>query len=288
MEKDIHPFLKRQLRRFYSKTNLSEDEVKFIEAVNSSYNHFSRERELMEIASNRMIEEMKKKNENLKRLISSLDEFNYHVSHDLKAGAINNLSLAQMLNKYKASEDSSLIDEITKKLEENSERHLKTIHQFLRIAKLDIDLFSTDDVEEVDVENMLIELGKSLGEENFNMQISFEGNRVISYSHVQLRSIFHNLMTNAIRFSKEDKLAEIEITIITDKGGDKVIFKDYGIGIDLEERGNKIFKAFEADTRYSDSSGVGLYLTKKIIESNGGTIDLWSKLGKGVVFTINL
>lgn len=289
MDQELHPFLKRQIRRFLHEEDIDGTELeKFILAVDSSYKHFSRERELMETSSNRMMEEMKHKNESLKRLISSLDDFNYHVSHDLKSGVINNLSLSKMLKKYLENGEEKMVEEITEKLQENSERNLNTIRQFLRIAKEDINISNTEDVQLINFKEQVNEVLLEFDPADFEIDIAVVGLESFVYSLVQFKSVLRNLISNSIRYRKESSRAKIAVCFYHQELNKRIVYRDNGIGIDLKKRKDKIFKAFEADQRYSNSSGVGLYLTKKIIESNGGTITLESKLGEGVCFKIML
>jgi signal transduction histidine kinase len=65
-----------------------------------------------------------------------------------------------------------------------------------------------------------------------------------------------------------------------------LIFKDNGIGIDLERNGDKIFGLYQRFHNHPDSKGLGLYLVKSQVESMGGTINVESEVDKGTTFTI--
>lgn len=105
----------------------------------------------------------------------------------------------------------------------------------------------------------------------------------------KLKQILYNLLSNAIKFTPENGKVEVEIF----KREEVVQFciRDNGIGIKEEDQ-ERVFKEFEqVDNSYErqyEGTGLGLPLTKKLIEMHGGEIYLTSKLGAGteVIFTI--
>ncbi|MTK12811.1 MAG: ATP-binding protein, partial [Clostridiaceae bacterium] len=93
----------------------------------------------------------------------------------------------------------------------------------------------------------------------------------------------------AIKYTKEN--GHIKITINKMESYVRIDIKDNGIGIPNKET-NNIFKRFYRGTsktvQESEGSGVGLYLTRKILELQGGCITVKSELGKGTVFSLFL
>ncbi|MDP2841296.1 MAG: ATP-binding protein, partial [Candidatus Methanoperedens sp.] len=102
--------------------------------------------------------------------------------------------------------------------------------------------------------------------------------------------ILFNLLSNAVKYSKPEGGT---VTIITKKHGDLAKFSvsDTGIGIKEEDMG-KLFSAFEQlnlgiASKYG-STGLGLVVTKKLVELQGGRITGESKYGQGSTFTVTL
>lgn len=99
--------------------------------------------------------------------------------------------------------------------------------------------------------------------------------------------IWQNLISNAIKFTNEN--GKIEITL--QKFADKLVFtvKDDGIGI-AEEDKDKIFNVFFTGDKShnTEGSGLGLPLTKNIVEKLGGDISFVSQVNKGTTFTVRL
>ena len=65
-----------------------------------------------------------------------------------------------------------------------------------------------------------------------------------------------------------------------------MIFKDNGIGIDLERNRTKVFGLYQRFHNYPDSKGLGLYLVKSQVETMGGTIEIDSEVNIGTTFTL--
>lgn len=119
-------------------------------------------------------------------------------------------------------------------------------------------------------------------------------------SPLHLRQILQNVMSNAVKFNRED--GSIKVTCkeiaVSDKDGVKTalyefVCADTGIGIS-EEFQKHVFDTFaqeekSARTHYEHlGSGLGLPIAKEILEQRGGSIDFVSEKGKGTVFTIRI
>ncbi len=119
-------------------------------------------------------------------------------------------------------------------------------------------------------------------------------------SPLHLRQVLQNVMSNAVKFNRED--GSIRVTCreisVSDKDGVKTVLYEFvcadtGIGIS-EEFQKHVFDTFaqeekSARTHYEHlGSGLGLPIAKEILEQRGGSIDFVSEKGKGTVFTIRI
>jgi len=104
-----------------------------------------------------------------------------------------------------------------------------------------------------------------------------------------LRQIFQNLIGNAIRYRHADISPVVNIRATENETRYIIEVEDNGIGIPLESQG-RIFDLFHRIHTPTDQvgSGVGLPITKKIVERMNGTLEVKSELGKGSIFTIQL
>jgi len=124
---------------------------------------------------------------------------------------------------------------------------------------------------------------------DINIDVSFDGNLIMLGDYYQLKHVMINLIDNAIKFNVRQ--GKVEINAIEDNGQIQVCIKDTGIGIP-EDKLTKIFDKLyqiESDTnRKYGGTGIGLTISKHIIEGHGGRIRVKSEEGKGSTFCFNL
>ncbi|GAB3011243.1 hypothetical protein GCM10027051_11870 [Niabella terrae] len=109
---------------------------------------------------------------------------------------------------------------------------------------------------------------------------------VIDYNKSYLESIILNLISNAIKYSKPQTFPLVSLTYAEENMERVLIIKDNGIGIDMEQNGQKLFGLFKTFTHNPDSKGIGLYITKNQVEAMGGRIEVESQPEKGSTFKI--
>jgi signal transduction histidine kinase len=112
----------------------------------------------------------------------------------------------------------------------------------------------------------------------------------VTLDQQKLKQILYNLLSNAVKFTDDGGKVEIRATM-HDAHCFKMVVKDTGIGIKPEDL-QRLFKDFEqlesGGSRRYEGTGLGLALTRKIVELLGGTIGVESEVGKGTSFTIEL
>lgn len=106
---------------------------------------------------------------------------------------------------------------------------------------------------------------------------------------VRLKQVFINLLSNAIKYNKDG--GRIDITSNLDETGNCIIsISDTGIGIAASEM-NKLFTPFErlgAEDRSIDGVGIGLYITRQIIDAHSGNITVKSQPEEGSTFIVQI
>lgn len=104
-----------------------------------------------------------------------------------------------------------------------------------------------------------------------------------------LREAIVNLMSNALRYTNED--GWIKVSLRQDKADFLVSVQDTGIGIakeDIPQTFSRFWRSDVSRERVSGGLGVGLSITKEIVDRHNGTILVESELGKGTTFTIRI
>jgi PAS domain S-box-containing protein len=106
---------------------------------------------------------------------------------------------------------------------------------------------------------------------------------------VRLRQILYNLISNAVKFTDRGGMVRIRARRDDDRVSIAVI--DNGIGIATRDL-SRLYRSFEQLTLPSGDrpggTGLGLALTKRLVEMHGGTIDVESELGVGTIFTVRI
>lgn len=193
---------------------------------------------------------------------------------------------------HSRSTDTTLRRQLTV-VNENSNRLLRLMTQFLDVRKIESGSMRLQ-LQFTDMGQFLAQLASNFNniahEHNIHFSVEKPDTPVGLWMDVEkCDKIFFNLITNAFRFTPEGKA----ITIILCKAGGQVVVKvkDEGCGIKQDRLGS-IFSLFHSDDEGSmgrqTGSGVGLTLTRELVELHGGTITVESEVGKGSVFIVRL
>ena len=97
----------------------------------------------------------------------------------------------------------------------------------------------------------------------------------------------HSITINKYGSDERQKIVKITSEKI-ENDSIQLVFEDNGIGFDLEKDREKVFSIFERVHDQATGTGIGLYMVKQMIELNGGTIMVHSKINEGTVFKIIL
>ncbi|MGQ4874539.1 MAG: PAS domain S-box protein [Promethearchaeia archaeon] len=251
---------------------------------------------LLNISKQKKAEEIiRSENIKLKRLDKLRKDFINQASHELKNPLTSLYGAIQLLKRdyYKFdSQTKELLD-----IMENSIYRLKSlIHDLLEASRIEsnkitLDLEDTNITELINeaIDNMKI----LLKTRNIDLKLDLENHLELKIDKKRMEHVFSNLLSNAIKNSPIG--AKIEIIVKKENNIVKIIFKDNGIGLTEEEIKN-LFTEFGKFHRRDinidiipEGTGLGLYLSKEIVELHGGKISAYSKgRNKGSKFIIEL
>jgi two-component system phosphate regulon sensor histidine kinase PhoR len=225
------------------------------------------------------------------RISEMKSEFIANVSHEVKTPIATIRTLAENLNEgwvtgeEKQKEYFHLIEREAKRL-----THLvENILDFSRIEKEKktylMETASLGDATKKAIERfrLLVDGHGVIIKENIENDLPLYMLDSEAYEQALL-----NLLDNAVKYSREDKVVEVSAR----HQNDSIVIEvsDYGIGIskkDIEKIFEKFFRSPIPDGRKIPGSGIGLTLVKDIIEAHGGTIEVESELGKGSTFKLS-
>jgi len=103
-----------------------------------------------------------------------------------------------------------------------------------------------------------------------------------------IENIAYNLISNAIKYKSDKRDSYLKIYSEISNDTVDLFFEDNGIGIDLERNEDRVFQMYKTFHTHGVSRGVGLYVTKKQVESMNGQIEVESKVDVGTTFKIKL
>jgi signal transduction histidine kinase len=104
-----------------------------------------------------------------------------------------------------------------------------------------------------------------------------------------LHSIFFNLLSNALKYRAPERSLHVVVTATGEPTGAKtIVVADNGSGFDQERAGTNLFQLYQRFHAQPAGRGVGLYLVKTHVESMGGRIEAYSRVGEGTRFSIFL
>lgn len=228
--------------------------------------------------------------------IKSIDNFRKeliaNISHDLKTPISIIRGYAEMLTlkKDELSEAEKL--KYLNNINESTKRVTGLMHQLLELSKLEnnqIELraepFSLPEL----ASDLMSRFELLLKEKNISFDFDIQDNLPLAYGDIALvERVIQNLVDNAIKYSPKD--SEIKIGLSKKQKGIEFVITDKGKGIE-QKNINKIFDRYTTSNevnKLDKSFGLGLAISKKILELHNSTIAVSSKINMGTTFSFQL
>lgn len=251
--------------------------------------------EVLESKVKERTSELVDKNNLLSERNHELQQFASVTSHDLKE-PLRKIQIFSSIIKEKHLHGEGDIGRNIDKIVNASERMSSLIHDLLNYSRLSVDSM----FEPVDLQKQLLDILSDLDMAIADKQaiINIGELPVIEAVPGQIRQVFQNLISNALKFSRSNVPPVINVTSeqfreYTDMGEEKeycrILISDNGIGFN-EKYLDKIFTIFQRlNSRESyEGTGIGLAIVKKIVEKHNGNITAHSKEGEGATFIVEL
>jgi PAS domain S-box-containing protein len=228
-----------------------------------------------------LIRELTQNNKDLK-------QFSYITSHNLRAPLSNLTGLLNLIDDFPIENEE--LKEILTGFKLSTHLLNETVNDLARVITIKDSPYIQNEELQIQVvfKNILNQLQLQFDKIKPQLNINYGNVTKIKTNKTYFESIFINLLTNSLKYRSKNRDLVIDITI-TDETKDNtitILFKDNGIGIDLERNKNKIFGLYQRFHDYPDSKGLGLFLVKSQIEIMGGSISIQSEVDKGTEFTL--
>ncbi|MCL2792590.1 MAG: response regulator [Spirochaetaceae bacterium] len=219
-----------------------------------------------------------------------------NMSHEIRT-PMN--AIIGMTNIAKSTNSIERKEYALKKIEEASNHLLDIINDILDMSKIEANKLELNS-EAFDFEEMLKKTINIINfrivekKQKFAVYIDEKIPHTLICDDKRLSQVITNLLSNAVKFTPENGAINLSVDLLKDENNIcKIQFSivDTGVGIS-EEHQTRLFNPFEqaesSTTRKYGGTGLGLALTKRIVELMGGTISVVSALGKGSAFTFTI
>ncbi len=246
-------------------------------------------------------DKLKKYTQQLEFQNKELEQFAYAASHDMKEP----LRKIQLYNYYIAENEANILDSKSREYLNRSIKSVKKmgdlIDDLLSYSKASI---VEEDFEKTDLNEIVNEILLQHKEEveNSGMKVDRKPLPVINGIPFQLKQLFDNLLSNAIKYKHPQRNLELDIGCDITKGAEigepgidnnkffyRIYVRDNGIGFN-QQFAEKVFEIFQrlSNTMGISGSGIGLAISKRIVQNHKGKIRVTSIEGEGSEFEIFL
>ncbi len=240
-----------------------------------------------------LVEQLRQREAEVQRLHREKSEFMRKAAHELRAPLSAIQSCLQVVLEYFGKQLAEKPRELIERAERRSGGLIALVRDLLNLSRAE-EVLQWTSFEPLDLREILeavielikpnaqrkqIQIESQLGEEN----LSFKGDKG------GLEEVFTNLLSNAVKYSPPD--TQVQVQVETNPQEIEITFSDQGIGIpaeDMELLFSEFFRSNNAKAMRVEGTGLGLALSKKIVEIHGGTIEVESELDKGSCFRVKL
>jgi two-component system, NtrC family, sensor histidine kinase HydH len=214
--------------------------------------------------------------------LSALGELSAILAHEIRNPLASIRGTAEILMEDQTSAASR--GEFLGILVKESDRLNRVVEDFLKMARPEPSVKMPCDINE-ELRNMITLLSAQARQSRVTLELKPSPLPPFPGDGEKLRQAFLNIILNAIQASPAGGLVAISTREELEAGRIEILFSDNGPGISLQAS-SEIFEPFF--TTKGTGTGLGLPITKKIIEGHGGTIDLQSEPGHGATFRVRL
>ncbi len=222
-------------------------------------------------------------------------QFLANMSHELRTPLNAVIGYSEFLEKGIGGELNEKQKRYISNVVVSGKHLLGMVNEILDLAKIEAGKVALH-LELVDVQHLYLETQYLVRDMAASKQIVIEHDiqenlSRIDVDPVRLRQIMLNLLTNAIKFNKPNGHVTVRIQQRPDSSWIDIEVADTGIGIPEEKIPELFTEFYQVDPSASkayEGAGLGLAVTKRLVELHGGTINVQSQVGIGSTFTISL
>lgn len=208
-------------------------------------------------------------------------------SHELRTPLTSIHGFLEVLLRGAVNQPEQL-DKALKSMHSESQRLNKLVHDLLLLSKLD--RAPHIELKEGSLDKVIREMEPQLHILAVNRKISLhiETDLKCKYDSDQMKQVILNLFQNAVHYTDPEK-GHIQISVKKSDNGVQLLVQDNGLGISdmhLPHVFDRFYRSDSSRTRKYGGAGLGLSITKAIIDAHGGNISVVSQEGEGCTFQV--
>jgi signal transduction histidine kinase len=222
------------------------------------------------------------------RSVHIRDDFLAVAGHELRTPLAAMLMQIESLQRSLKKDPTTSVADRLAKIAHSGVRLERLVHQLLDVSRITAGKLKLEpepfDLTAV-VQDVVARLADTSAKANCPITVTGDTDVRGRWDRLRIDQVVTNLVGNAVKYGR-GKPVEIDVRL----DGDAVLrITDHGIGIDVD-RQRRIFQKFEraVATREFGGFGLGLWISRQIVEASGGKIEVESELGRGAVFTVRL
>jgi len=239
-------------------------------------------------------EQIASRNEKLKEMNATKDRLFSIIGHDLKNPFTVLISLSQMINDQLDNLDTEDLRKSLNVIKNASNQGFALLDNLLDWARSQTgEIKFTPVTFELNesVREVLVQIGSLSERKQVKIKNNIQNAEVITADQNMIQTIFRNLISNAIKFSRPGGLIVLDATFDKSTNKTLITITDQGVGI-TEENRSKLFdiKTHQSTkgTMQESGTGLGLLICKEFIEKHGGNIHVNSTIGEGTQIIFDL
>lgn len=244
------------------------------------------------VEKNNAYKTIKEQNEKILEADKVKNEFLANISHELRTPLNSILGFADILSAQLYGNLNHKQEDYINDIKASGTHLLGMINEILDMSKIEANAMKivksrfwiSRAVNEVKNILMPLALKKQI---NINTEVNNDFEVFADYQKIQ--QILYNLVSNAIKYSPENDTVDIKVT--SDEEHYQISVHDNGIGIDPKYHGKIFAKFVQLDSAYTkkeSSTGLGLTITKELVELHEGKISLISEVNNGSTFIVTI
>jgi signal transduction histidine kinase len=215
-----------------------------------------------------------------------------NMSHEIRTPLTSMIGFAEVIGDEVEANEEGPIPRFAHLIEESGHRLLETLDSVLNLSKLEAGEMelSPESIPFADEVRETAELfGPQAEEAGIDLRVYTPDESLRGYADPGgLRIVLRNLISNALKYTEDGAVC---VRAERQNGAAMIEVEDTGIGMNPDEA-SALFEAFrqesEGITREYEGSGLGLAVTKRVVDQMDGSIDVETEKGKGSCFTVSL